>query len=108
MRRWAQATLAGKLNRRICEQASSAIAVTANRLALTASCGDVLPEIERHMLADFPDRLREWRASFEFGKAAAERWRNEVRDAEKKGAAAPPPMATAGPEPQSPRLRQTM
>jgi hypothetical protein len=68
---------------------------------------DVLPEIERRMIADYPDRLREWRASFEFGKAAAERWRNEVRDAEKKGAAAPlPPMATAGPEPQSPRLRQ--
>ena len=61
---------------------------------------DVLPEIERRMIADYPDRLREWRASFEFGKAAAERWRNEVRDAEKKGAAAPlPPMATAGPEP---------
>ena len=47
---------------------------------------EVLPEIERRMIADYPDRLREWRASFEFGKAAAERWRNEVRDAEKKGA----------------------
>jgi Protein of unknown function (DUF3987) len=26
---------------------------------------DVLPEIERRMLADFPDRLREWRAGIE-------------------------------------------
>src|SRR5882672_4899806 len=31
---------------------------------------DVLPEIERPMLADFPERLREWRAAVEFEKAA--------------------------------------
>jgi len=59
------------------------------------------------MIADFPDRLREWRASVEFGKAADERWRDEVRAAQKRGSPAPlPPAATAGPEPQSPRLRQ--
>ena len=33
---------------------------------------DVLPEIERRMLADFPDRLREWQADAEFAKAAEE------------------------------------
>jgi hypothetical protein len=68
---------------------------------------DVLPEIESKMIADYPDRLREWRASVEFAKAADERWRNEVRTAQKNGTPAPlPPTATAGPEPQSPRLRQ--
>jgi hypothetical protein len=68
---------------------------------------DVLPEIERRMATDFPDRLREWCASVEFGKAGEQRWRDEVRAAEKRGASAPlPPVATAGPEPQSPRLRQ--
>jgi hypothetical protein len=68
---------------------------------------DVLPDIERRMVRDFPDRLREWRASVELGKAADERWKNEVRDAEKRGASAPlPPVMTAGAEPQSPRLRQ--
>jgi Protein of unknown function (DUF3987) len=68
---------------------------------------DVLPEIERCMVADFPDRLREWHASVKFGKAADERWKGEVRAAETRGAPAPlPPVATTRPEPQSPRLRQ--
>jgi Protein of unknown function (DUF3987) len=68
---------------------------------------DVLPEIERRMCADFPDRLREWRASVEFAKAAEEKWQKEVRDAHKRGAAPPlPPDAVSSPEPQSPRLRQ--
>jgi hypothetical protein len=68
---------------------------------------DVLPEIERRMATDFPDRLREWRTSDEFARAADERWKNDMRAAQKQGASAPlPPVATAGPEPQSPRLRQ--
>jgi hypothetical protein len=68
---------------------------------------DVLPEIERQMVADHPDRLREWRASIEFQKAADQRWEEEVRAAQKRGAPAPlPPVRTTGPEPQSPRLRQ--
>jgi Protein of unknown function (DUF3987) len=68
---------------------------------------DVLPEIERRMAADFPDRLREWRAAAEFAKAADERWEKEVRDAQKRGAPAPlPPDSSDPPEPQSPRLRQ--
>ena len=68
---------------------------------------DVLPVIERTMLGDFPDRRRRWRATVEFEKAAAERWQQEVRQAEKTGTPAPlPPIGTAGPEPQAPRLRQ--
>ena len=52
-------------------------------------------------------RLPEWRAAVEFGKAADERWRDEVRAAQKRGSPAPlPPLAAGGPEPQSPRLRQ--
>jgi len=47
---------------------------------------EVLPEIERRMLADFPDRLCEWRAAAEFAKAARERWLKEVRGAERFGA----------------------
>jgi hypothetical protein len=66
---------------------------------------DVLPEIEGRMAADFPDRLRKWRADTEFSNAAEDRWRVEVKDAQKRGATAPlPPAAAVGPEPQSPRL----
>jgi hypothetical protein len=69
---------------------------------------DVLPEIERRMAADFPDRLREWRAGVEFGRAAEATWREEVRAARKRGTPAPlPPVAMDTPEPQAPRLRQT-
>jgi hypothetical protein len=68
---------------------------------------DVLPEIEQRMLNDYPDRLREWRASVEFEKAADHQWEEEVRAAQKRGAPAPlPPVRRAGSEPQSPRLRQ--
>jgi hypothetical protein len=68
---------------------------------------DVLPQIEQSMLADFPDRLREWRSRAELAKAAEERWKLEVRDAQKRGALPPlPPAAALEPEPQAPRLRQ--
>ena len=69
---------------------------------------EVLPEIERRMIADFPDRLREWRAAVAVAKAADKAWQRYVRDAHKRGATPPlPPMTTAGPEPQSPRPRQS-
>jgi hypothetical protein len=68
---------------------------------------DVLPEIEGRMLADFPDRLSEWRANVEFTKAADKKWQDDVREAHKRSTPPPlPPPMTAGPEPQSPRLRQ--
>jgi hypothetical protein len=68
---------------------------------------DVLPEIERRMLADFPDRLQEWASTAERGKAATLRWRRELREAEQCGAPPPPsPRVFAAAEPQAPRLRQ--
>src|SRR5215471_15240213 len=68
---------------------------------------DVLPEIERRMVNDYPDRLREWRASVEFENAAEQRWQEDVRAAQNRGSPAPlPPIRTTGTEPQSPRLRQ--
>src|SRR5712671_5090448 len=68
---------------------------------------DVLPEIERRMLADFPDRLRYWRAEIEFAKAIQGRWRKEVRGESACAAPGPPPpLVITPPEPQMPRLRQ--
>lgn len=67
---------------------------------------DVLPDIEKRMLADFPDRLQMWRASAEFAKAVEETWKQDVRAAQKAGKAPPSPPPPAGPEPQAPRLRQ--
>jgi hypothetical protein len=68
---------------------------------------DVLPEIEWRMLADYPDRLREWRAAAELAEAADKAWRDDVRTAQRTGKPPPlPPAGAAGPEPQAPRLRQ--
>lgn len=68
---------------------------------------DVLPEIERRMLADFPDRLREWQFTAELARAARERWQRDLRAADRAGAPAPfAPILCDGPEPQAPRLRQ--
>ena len=50
---------------------------------------DVLPEIERRMIGDYPDRLYEWQAAVEFDKIAMKRWKSEVqRSAGKEEAAA--------------------
>ncbi len=68
--------------------------------------GEVLPEIERRMLADFPDKLREWKSTTEIGKAATQRWRRELRQAERHGGPLPSPPVFAVVEPQAPRLRQ--
>lgn len=68
---------------------------------------DVLPEIAQRMAVDFPDRLREWKASAEFAKLEEARWQTEAREAQKRGSAIPlPPATTAAPEPQMPRLLQ--
>jgi Protein of unknown function (DUF3987) len=67
---------------------------------------DVLPEIERRMQGDFPDRYREWQSAAERAKAAHESWKDDVRTAQKQGAAPPMPPDPALPEPQAPRLRQ--
>jgi hypothetical protein len=68
---------------------------------------DVLPELERRMMGDFPDRERDWKAADAEARARDECWREEVRKAAKNGAPAPlPPAQQAPPEPQAPRLRQ--
>jgi hypothetical protein len=58
------------------------------------------------MLADFPDRLQEWRAQAELARAAEEQWKQDVRTAQKSGVPPPMPPAPVGAEPQAPRLRQ--
>jgi hypothetical protein len=67
---------------------------------------DVLPVIERRMLADFPDRLRDWGVRLELDKAARDSWRRDLRDAAKRGNPLflVPPISC--PQPQAPRLRQ--
>lgn len=68
---------------------------------------DVLPGLERRMCGDFPDRLRDWKAQAEAHAAAGERWKADVREAEKKNNAPPlPPAGDPPDEPQAPRLRQ--
>ncbi len=68
----------------------------------------VLPVIERRMAADFPNRLREWRAAAEWHGAAHERWKSDVRTAQKGNLPLPlPPSDEPPPEPQAPRLRQS-
>jgi len=67
-----------------------------------------LPEIERRMLADFPDRLWAWRADVALSKVAKQRWRHKPRDPTTPSAAITPApvLVTSPPEPQMPRLRQ--
>ena len=68
---------------------------------------DVLPEIERRMIGDWPQRMDEWRAAAEAFKAREEQWKDDVRKAQKSGNP-PPAFPSDSPplEPQQPRLRQ--
>jgi Protein of unknown function (DUF3987) len=69
---------------------------------------DVLPEIERRMVGDYPDRLREWQAAVEFDKIARKRWQDDLRTAQENKKPLPPmPMPVASDiAPEKPRLRQ--
>ena len=68
---------------------------------------DVLPELERRMLADFPDRERDWRVDLELARAAWDRWRRQLREADKRGLDPPPePNPLPSLAPQFPRLIQ--
>ena len=68
---------------------------------------EVLPEIERRMLADFPDRLRAWHAGILLHKAACRRWQHAPRDAAGEGGSGlVPSLVITPPAPQMPRLRQ--
>jgi hypothetical protein len=71
---------------------------------------DVLPELERRMIGDFPERLRDWQAAVAFDKAAMRHYDEAIRAAQR---ASDPsklpemPVPTASEiEPQRPRLRQ--
>jgi hypothetical protein len=69
---------------------------------------DVLPPIERRMVGDFPERLREWQNAVELDKNAKKKWKEDARKAMKDGKTPPPmpkPMA-ADIAPEKPRLRQ--
>ena len=69
---------------------------------------DVLPEIERRMVGDYPDRLREWQAAIEFDKIAKKRWADDLRTAQENKKPLPPmplPVASEFP-PEKPRLKQ--
>jgi hypothetical protein len=69
---------------------------------------DVLPEIERRMIGDYPDRLRDWQAAVEFDKIAKKRWQDDLQkahDAKKPLPPMPTPTVSEFP-PEKPRLRQ--
>jgi hypothetical protein len=69
---------------------------------------DVLPTIERRMIGDFPDRLRDWHAAAEADKAAKQQWKEDCKKA-RKDKKPPPPMpklVAAENAPEKPRLRQ--
>jgi hypothetical protein len=68
----------------------------------------VLPEIERRMGGDYPDRLRDWQAAVEFDKIAMKRWKDEFREAQEKKKPLPPMPKPTAPDiaPEKPRLRQ--
>lgn len=69
---------------------------------------DVLPVIEQRMLGDFPDRLREWKVKAETHASVQEKWKDDLRTAQKAGNAPPLPPAEGAPaEPQAPRLTQS-
>jgi hypothetical protein len=67
---------------------------------------DVVPEIERRMLGDYPDRRRAWEAESVRLTALHEVWEKDVRTAQRLGTAPPLPPDPAPPAPQAPRLRQ--
>jgi hypothetical protein len=72
---------------------------------------DIVPELERRMVGDFPERHREWQAAVAFDKAAMRRYEEELRAAQKANGPSelpqmPEPTAPDI-EPQRPRLRQS-
>jgi hypothetical protein len=69
---------------------------------------NVLPTLERRMIGDFPDRLREWQAASEFDKVALKRWKEELREAQEKRKPLPamPKPTVSDVAPERPRLIQ--
>jgi hypothetical protein len=66
---------------------------------------DVLPEIERHMVAEFPDQWRDWKIAAEAHAAEMATWKSDVRAARQNNEPPPAPPGDAPQAPQSPRLR---
>jgi hypothetical protein len=70
---------------------------------------DILPELERRMIGDFPERHQEWQAAIAADKALLKSWEQEQRAALKEGKAFDKPMpisAASDIEPKAPCLRQ--
>jgi hypothetical protein len=68
---------------------------------------DVLPEIEKRMVADFPDQWRDWKIAMEASSMEMGKWKVDMRTAREKGQPPPPPPEDGPPAPQKPRLRQS-
>jgi hypothetical protein len=64
----------------------------------------ILPEIERRMTIDFPDRLREAQVAIEIAKAKHDNWKAAVREADKAGRPPPSPPPPIPELPVAPRL----
>lgn len=65
----------------------------------------VLPELERRALGDYPSRLAAWRTQAEDGKARIEQWQRDVREAQRKGETPPAyPKDAEPPQPMAPVL----
>ena len=67
---------------------------------------DVLPEIERRMLADFPDRLRDGASLPSWRKPPRRHGRTRSAPRRSRARRRPSRRCRPGPEPQAPRLRQ--
>ena len=68
---------------------------------------DVLPEIERRMLGDFPNDSWSGVPTSRCTRLDRNSWKADVREAQRRNHAAPmPPAEMLPPEPQAPRLRQ--
>jgi hypothetical protein len=70
--------------------------------------GSVVPELERRMIGDFPERLEDWCTAVKLDKLAERGWEDAVRKAQKEGEPLPdrPHPTVSEVEPQRPRLRQ--
>jgi hypothetical protein len=66
---------------------------------------EVIPEIERRMGANHPDRVQRWKTDVEASKAAREIWEGKVKAAQKGGHAPPMPPAEPPSEPMAPMVK---
>jgi hypothetical protein len=69
---------------------------------------EILPTLERRMIGDYPDRLREWQSAVEFDKVALKRWKEDLREAQEKKKTLPTMPKPTAPDiaPERPRLVQ--